>query len=779
MTNKVSSPSGLPTELKNIVHWTVSLLGQAIKKNYGKQRYQQVEQLRIKMKKVRSLSDSASSKLLWKEYAKVKALGEEELFELAHSYSLMLELINRCESAYRSWRLEKRDSKVFKKTPYAIHYVLTAHPTEARSPESLQIFGMIQNLIITALDTSKEKVEAEMLSLLQVALQVPMARDHKPTVEDEALHIFSFTLRKDILDQLIAFRQKGYTVLLRTWVGGDKDGHPGVNEKVMMNVLNLSRKHILTYLSQITGAIEKVLLPAKETEGIFQGLYLDLERIKLHLNTLTQILPNDGKKVVELRKLIQEFSSHFEKAMGVKTDPVLKMEGLLWIFPALVLPLELREDRLEVADALNNHSQPIRKMLEKICSISKGYDAKWYARGLILSMTESATHIRGGIKLVKNIFGDLRLPVVPLFENQLALESCKQILEELFANEKNLSKKHQTLYGGRYEVMLGYSDSSKESGVLSSKLMIARGMRTIESQIQKQNLTPVFFHGSGGSIERGGGSIKEQTQWMTKSALNNYKATIQGEMVARNFSTGQILRSQTEKIMDQLLQVKNKKSDFPLLHKFSNSVRSEYQAMVANDDFLKMVSIATPYTFLDQLKIGSRPSKRKSGDLNLNSLRAIPWILCWTQTRNLFPTWYGVGAAYEKLSKTERETLKDLYSKSDVFSSFVKLLAFTMSKVELSVFHLYLMNSSLSKMQVEQYMAMFELEKTRTLEFIFKVTGEKNLLWFRPWLHESIRLRSTMIHPLNLFQLAALENQSAKLLRETVTGIASGMLTTG
>ena len=101
-------------------------------------------------------------------------------------------------------------------------------------------------------------------------------------------------------------------------------------------------------------------------------------------------------------------------------------------FSSLSASLELREDRLEVADAIKNKSQAIRKMLEKIHSISKGYDAKWYARGLILSMTETAEHIRGGMRLVKQVFGDLQLPVVPLFENQLALENCKPILHELF-----------------------------------------------------------------------------------------------------------------------------------------------------------------------------------------------------------------------------------------------------------------------------------------------------------------------------------------------------------
>lgn len=777
MTSK--SKNNLPNELKSTVHWAVALLGDAIKKEYGAKRFTQVENLRKQMKDIRGKSDVQKSDVLWKEYTKIKNKNDVELFELAHSYALMLELINRCETAYRTWRLGLKEGVQYKKAPYAIVFVLTAHPTEARSPEALQLFGMIQDLLIQSFSEGKKSVENELQTLLQIALQISMARDHKPTVEDEALHIFSFALRKDIINQLINFRLNGHTVTFRSWVGGDKDGHPGVNEKVMINVLSLSRTRLLKYLENQLKGLEKILAPAKETDGDFQKLFLHVERIKLHLKTLERILPNDGEKIFELRELVKELAILFKNKTSIDLEIIQRIEGLLWLFPALVLPLELREDRLEVADAIKNQNQSIRRMLEKIYSISRGYEAKWYARGLILSMTETAGHIQQGIKLVKSIFNGPDIPVVPLFENQLALENCKSILEELFAKEKNLAKNHKKFYGGRFEVMLGYSDSSKESGVLSSKLMIAKGMRTIESQIKKQNLTPVFFHGSGGSIERGGGSIKEQTQWWTKSALNVYKATVQGEMVARNLSTGMILKSNVSKIIDQIQQVKSKRSDFPLLHQFSKDVRAKYQQMVADEEFLSMVSIATPYTFLDELKIGSRPSKRKSGDLNLNSLRAIPWILCWTQTRNLFPTWFGVGTAFDELDANAKIELKKLFEQSDVFSSFVKLLAFTMAKVELSVFSLYLKNSSLSKSDVEKYEEIFRKEKELTIRFIKQVTGKSTLLWFRPWLQESITLRSSMIHPLNLIQLSALEKRNANLLRESVTGISSGMLTTG
>src|SRR5690606_5052333 len=103
---------------------------------------------------------------------------------------------------------------------------------------------------------------------------------------------------------------------------------------------------------------------------------------------------------------------------------------------------------------------------------------------------------------------------------------------------------HQKVWSGRFETMVGYSDSSKESGVFPSRWMIRRALVAIDEFLQRQNLTPVFFHGSGGSVERGGGSIKEQTQWWPKSAVEIFKATTQGEMVARNFSSPLILRSQ-------------------------------------------------------------------------------------------------------------------------------------------------------------------------------------------------------------------------------------------
>src|SRR5690606_36550100 len=314
-----------------------------------------------------------------------------------------------------------------------------------------------------------------------------------------------------------------------------------------------------------------------------------------------------------------------------------------------------------------------------------------------------------------------------------------------------------------------------------SRWMIRKALIRIDQYLQKKKLVPVFFHGSGGSVERGGGSIKEQTQWWPKSAVDVFKATTQGEMVSRNFSNPMILRSQVEKIAAQaaVTAAKNEtKSEQSLLDKFSDLVAERYRATVASDDFFDVVEKATPYHYLDVLKIGSRPSKRQTG-ADRRKLRAIPWVLCWTQTRVLFPTWWGIGHAWEQLNDGEKERMRDLYRRNDLLSSFCKSLGFTLAKVELGVWKTYLDHAGLDVKTKKAVYTAFEFEYVKAREFLRHVTGESELLWYRPWLGQSIYFRSSMIHPLNLIQLDALRRRDDQLLRESVTGVACGMLTTG
>lgn len=772
----------LPEQLQHLVSWSVGLLGNAILEEYGKENFAKIEALRKEMKSMRRLSEQKAHVKLQAAQKSLKKLEDGELYKIAHAYSLMLELINACETSYRTFRLGGRQKETFKKRPYAIIYVLTAHPTEARSPEILQIFRYLQEILLEALDQGQNKnLEQQAHHFLRMALKIPMARADKPSVKDEADSIYSTVLRENILNEIVELGRQGITVHFRAWVGADKDGHPGVNEKTMLESLQLSRKMILDIVLKRLSRVHELILLLGENRSETKKLLKSYNALMTYTKHLKKLGVGDGRVAKGFYDKIDAFNELYTELVGAENPDLAFIVDLNWIFPALVLPLEIREDSADVAKALNNPKMPISKMLFTLRDVARGFEARWYVRGFVLSMVENSQDFRNGLKLARKHLGKMIIPVVPLFENEQALSNGIQILKETFAKEQTLKNCHQKLWSGRFEVMLGYSDSSKENGVFTSRYLISKSLFELDKFLTQEELTPVFFHGSGGSIERGGGSVREQTQWWPKNAVNTYKATIQGEMVSRTFAHEDILRRQVETITGQLMKPRLRMPNAAtnkVLKKFSDAIRAKYAEKIQSEDFFEVISKATPYSFLRHLKIGSRPAKRTSG-LEDRTLRAIPWILCWTQTRTLFPTWWGVGSSFAEMSDHEKWALKKAYDESSMLRSYVKVLGFTLSKVELSIWRIYLESSKLSKAQVKNIYAEFRRELSLTHDFVESLSGEKNRLWFRPWLGESILYRSSMIHPLNLIQLEALERENLALLRETVTGISCGMMTTG
>jgi phosphoenolpyruvate carboxylase len=390
-------------------------------------------------------------------------------------------------------------------------------------------------------------------------------------------------------------------------------------------------------------------------------------------------------------------------------------------------------------------------------------------------MTESIEHIQTAARFQKKIFNSVPLPVIPLFENAKALSTADQIVSAMVKNpEIAKSAKHQ--WDSMIELMVGYSDSAKEAGVLASRLAISKALLVLEKICEGAGLIPVFFHGSGGSVDRGGGSIEDQTAWWPKSALRVYKVTVQGEMVERSMASPAIASRQLESIIESVAKGFHKASaltENSAVEEFAKSVSAEYRQAITSPEFLKWVEAATPYSYLNVLKIGSRPSKR-STQLTIKALRAIPWVLCWTQTRVLFPTWWGVGTVWKNSSEAERVKLILAFKQNPIFTSYIKALGFTLAKVEMSVWKMYLQKSGL-----ESVFSFFSSEYELTRKAYFEICAQTELMWFRPWLGESSMLRSSMIHPLNLLQILATSNKDPHLLRVTVTGISSGMLTTG
>lgn len=761
----------IPEELQSLVYWSTGLLGESIQSQYGKDAYAMVEKTRQAMKSIRAVEHKKAVAVLEKVQKQMASASDKRLHEVAHAFSLMLELINRCESAYRYTRLQGKNRKEFAQKPHAVIFVFTAHPTEARSPEILQIFQEIYSLLRQALNKGFEHVEERLRFFLSLSLHTSMARTAKPTVEDEARYLYSYILRDEIISQQIKFAKEGANVNFRSWVGGDKDGHPGVDEKTMLMSLTLSRGKLIEWIHSRLSRAQSNLKFLNTNGGEVQAL----QELIGELKALKKIESGDGKKIVLFKKKLKQVSKLLSKT-NISFPDMDDVSTLLWIYPAMVLPLEIREDAEVVHQALNDSKLAIFKMLSTLKNISSGYKAKWYGRGFILSMSEEAGDIEAGLRLQKKALGGYRIPVVPLFETAQALENSVGILGEYFEKNPSIKKEHIANMNTRFEVMLGYSDSSKESGVFPSRYLISKALKKMDGFFKKEKLTPVFFHGSGGSIERGGGSIREQTEWWPKSAVHIFKATTQGEMIARNFQSDMIMQSQVDKILEELNYKKtlNRQSS-AVLEKFCKKVQSNYQELVGEESFREDILSVTPYQYLDVLKIGSRPSKRQTPGARL---RAIPWVLCWTQTRVLMPTWWGVGSAFENMGAREKDELKALFQKDKLLSSYFKILGFTLRKVELPIFEIYL-RAAHQAPKACAILERFRLEYEKTLKCFYWVTGESELLWFRPWLSQSIYYRSSMIHPLNLIQLEALKRKDPALLRESVTGISCGMLTTG
>lgn len=775
----------IPKELQTLVYWAIKCLGTAIRQEYGETRYRRIESIRRSMKSIRSTPLDQTLSVLRKELRRLKTSSDEELFIIAHSFAIMLELINRCESAYRTHRIRQRGHRDYRHAPEASIFVFTAHPTEARSPEILYLFQKITHSLELALQFGTKEVQEQVQMLLRLSLKVPMSRERKPTVRDEAEYLYSFVLDSEILDQQIAFSKRGIPVWFRSWVGGDKDGHPDVDETTMRMSLELSRDRLLDWMA------DKLQSAFEDLHQI--GIQVEESQSWLRrIDTLRSISDGDGRRIAAFTTDLLAFLQGTEQRLGLSHPLLGDVRELLSVYPALVLPLELREDAELVREAAGEEKTggatprgsgdpAIVRMLHTLNAISDGLDPKWYARSLILSMVMSADDLQAGLTLVQRHLNGFGIPIVPLLENAQALENAVPILREYLIENptgEHVRSTHMRKWEGRFEVMLGYSDSSKESGVLSSRYLILGAMKSLDALFRGLKLKPVYFHGSGGSIERGGGSIREQTQWWPVSAVRIFKATVQGEMVARNFGSALVMRSQIEHIMDQLSSTRtaHHSSAERIIKTFSASVQEHYKHRVQQDDFFDIVLQATPYNYLDVLRIGSRPTKRQTAS---RRLRAIPWVLCWTQTRVLFPTWWGVGSAYQAMDASQKEALKAAYNESPFLSSFVKILGFTLRKVELPIWRCYLDRLDLPKKVRDGLFNEFQAEYERALLFFHELTGEKDLLWHRPWLGESIYFRASMIHPLNLIQIEALKRADDRLLRETVTGIACGMMTTG
>lgn len=770
----------LPVELRKLVRMATTELGDCIHRELGPSALEKVENYR---QQVRSTSAEPRAEKLKILLEQLREEARSDRLMLARAFTLYLEIVNCCETAYRTWRIQHSEaSSDSPAEKLKISFVLTSHPTEARSPEMVQILDRLIEALIEVLDSRSFRGSSRVKDLLSQLWHCPIRRGAKPTVVDEADAIFSLLFRQGIFD-LNVQPDSSFDLNFHTWVGGDKDGHPGVTAKVMVQCLEKSRNRILQLVQQRLRHVDRELAPLLigSQRGDQKQDSEKLRRLVGHgrkLAALKKIKNRDGAAV---SKWIAEFQNLVAKSSSLVRNhfAILELHRTFEIFPALVCPVEFREDADLIKLALKDPKAQIFKMLQTASQIAKGGKLQDYVRSLVVSHCEAAADILAAQKLVEATTSLSSIPVVPLFETHSALQGGALILRtwlESAQGKKYVLKNWQ----GQVQIMLGYSDSAKQMGVLPSRYLIWNQMTALDLLIQSFGLQANFFHGSGGSVDRGGGSLREQVAWWSESAQQRPKMTIQGEMIQRQLATPEILAAQCRQFTDQMASSKNKtektRSGKPslALQSFVGKVEAHYVELVGSE-VLGELLFASPYHYLDVLSIGSRPSKRPGGVVSVNSLRAIPWVLCWTQSRLLLPTWWGLGSAWKELNEKGKAELRLSFKNEAFFSSFMKAVGFTLRKVDLEIWQNYAESFGVRKSTIDRIRKEF----AEALAFFREVTAEENLLFFRPWLDESIELRSPQIHILNFLQIMAMQSKDSEILREATAGIASGMMTTG
>jgi phosphoenolpyruvate carboxylase len=420
----------------------------------------------------------------------------------------------------------------------------------------------------------------------------------------------------------------------------------------------------------------------------------------------------------------------------------------------------------------------------------------------IISSTTDPSHLLEVLVLAREarLFnpaeGTSRIDIVPLFEALNPLRQAPVIMQRLFALP--VYRKHLAQRRDLQEVMIGYSDSNKESGFVQSAWALYQAQNDLVEEGRKVGVKMQMFHGRGGAVGRGGGPANRAILAQPPGTVNGrLRMTEQGEVIADRYGHPAIAERHLEQVLNAVLlasfpeRADPEDSSWPrLLDRLAESACRHYRALVYDTaDFLTYFSQATPIEEIAQLKIGSRPSRR-STSARIDDLRAIPWVFSWMQSRHTLPGWYGLGSAvseYLQARPGDLETMQQMYRRWPFWRTLIDNAQMILAKADLTIARLYADLLDDQALAGRLYDRIAD-EYRRTVDVILRITDQKVLLEQMPILHNSIQRRNPYVDALSFIQLVMLkrlrcgDEPREELLDgvlESINGIASGLKNTG
>ncbi len=647
-----------------------------------------------------------------------------------------------------------------------------------------------------------------------------------------------------------------------SWIGGDRDGNPNVTPEITLETLNTMRQaalqvylrdiqFLMEHLTEATGdddnlrALDAVIQPRSDTPppdfpGERYREKLAIIEHKLRHNDYINRLP----LLEELRALQDSLRRH--QGQRVAEGKLRRLIRKVRLFGLTLAPLDIREDARLHAAALEElftayHMTPgttylalpeadkqallLRELenprplfpadISRFTPATQTIIRTWrmiaeahrrFSTGVIdtfiTSMSQNPTDVLGMLLLAKEVGVQDDLDLVPLFETIDDLQRAPEIMATLFRAPAYLA--HLAQRKMRQQIMIGYSDSSKDGGYITSNWNLYNAQQRLSDVCAAHGVSIELFHGRGGSIGRGGGPTNRAILSQPPQSLRGgIKITEQGEVIAYRYSNGEIARRHFHQVLNAvMLALGNAASDqvrpewAQTMNRLSELGQRAYRGFVyETEGFIDYWQQSTPINELSQLRISSRPAKR-GGKGGFAAMRAIPWVFSWMQCRAIIPSWFGVGTACARFCQEAGEgsaglaLLQQMYQEWLFFRALIENTQLDVAKADMGILALYaelVHNVELG----EAMYARIRDEHALTTSMICQITGQSRLLEHAPAMKNSIDRRNPYVDPLNFLQVELLRElrrmepdtpeyqRTLELVLATINGIAAGMKTTG
>ncbi len=738
-----------------------------------------------------------------------------------------------------------------------IELVLTAHPTEVIRRTFIdkhrQLNDCLEKLSRNNLDDfDKQSVLNRIEQLISQAWHTHEIRNQRPSPLDEAKSgyaVIEHSLWQAVPEFLRRFTHRLHQafaidlphtfmpIRFASWIGGDRDGNPYVTAQVTEKVLktghwialNLYEKDIITLINELsmsdcTEALTHVANGHHEPyRTILRQLRNDLrqsihalegshetpciqhiEQLRHPLLLCHESLQATGMKVIAegllldiLRRLscfglyltqldIRQHAHQHTQALSEITIALDLGDYGTWDEAKKQKFLCTELDSQRPLIPTNWQPSPQTQEVLATCTLIAKQECKQTLGLYIVSMCSQPSDILAARLLMKAAGCHTPLPVVPLFETLDDLQRASQVMQDLFSL---VPPQH------RQWVMIGYSDSAKDAGMIAASWAQYEAMEKLVDLAKTYQVRLTLFHGRGGSIGRGGGPAREAILSQPPGSLQGgLRVTEQGEMIRFKFGLPQIAQQSMALYLQATLEANLSPPPTPkmtwrhLMQQMATCACDHYRHFVqANSDFVRYFQCATPEQELSQLPLGSRPARRKKSQ-SIADLRAIPWIFAWSQTRLMLPVWLGAKVGLSLALKPENQAVfHEMRSQWPFFRTRLEMLEMVFLKADVSIaqhYHDNLVPEDLKYLGEKLHQELIDI-----LSQWRQLSGHDTLLANQPWIRESIALRNPYIDPLNLLQTELLararhhcRSYSAEIeqaLMVTVAGIAAGLRNTG